>query len=292
MSGLAKFVFPLQREMWLEVWQQANERSQRPDREDAPSAADVRYIGVMSSNYPKLAEPESFIPVDSAAELYRLIPEHYGYVGSQIAGHHVVRGKMALPYPWGESYVRLSTLACGAIRVLVAFALTQLTDEPELITLPDSAERSNLLERASFHPERWEEPFDLYDWLCGVYYKMHSGTVHYNHTDDWWKIKSETKMVSEFVSNLFSSFCTPAGKRAFEILNMLADHYDRNWCDGLRELGNEVGLHDKGMFGESPLFQLWLLAVQQEFEVAARKAIAEHVWCEEYDKKRRDQDDD
>lgn len=291
MSGLAKPVFSLHRNVWLEAWKQAHQRSQRPNSDDSPNAADVSYIGVMSSNYPKLGELENFIPVDSAAELYRLIPEDYGYVGSQIAGTHMDRGKMALPYPWGEDYVRLSTLACGAIRVLVAFALTEFEKVPDFKALPGPAEESTLLEKAGMHPERWEEPWDLYDWLCGIYYKMHSSTIHYNHTDDWWQNKSEAKRVSEAVSAFFSSFCTPAGKRAFEILDLLAGHYDREWCTGLRELGYEVERHEHGMFGKNPLFYTWLLAVQQEFELAACSAIAEHVWVEERRKLRENEED-
>ncbi len=274
----------------LGIWDQRySKRVGAEPEEGAPDPRKVRYIGVMSAGYPR-HNGVSFTPVESGAELFSLIPESYTYIGSQIAAEHAVVGKVAVPFEWSPYHTSISGLDYGMIRVLVAFLLSQLDDG----VLPPAWSHGGVgknvsLVREELTPVVWAKPDELYQLLCRLFGEIHEayyGEYPGKYAERIPGILRRNQLVAEALSESLSE----EGRQALQILLNLGGQNERIWVDGFRELGDQVMLHDKGMF-KGDAMVLWFLAIQQEFEFACRKEVASHIWVQERQKQREGEED-
>lgn len=283
MSELGQFkpyLFPYDT---LGLWEKRHSHhSQAEPAPDAPDPREVAYIGVMSAAYPRSAGV-SFTPVESGAELFSLVPERYMYIGSQIAARHTVVGKVAIPLEWSCYHASISGLAHGMIGVLVAFLLSELDEGMLPLTgTHGGAGKNTSLVREGLMPVVWEKPDEVYELLCRLFGEIHEayyGDYAGKYTERIPGILTRNKLIAAVLSESLSE----EGKQALQILLNLGGELDRNWVDGLRELGAQVMLHDKGMFMGDTL-PFWLLAIQEEFEFACRREVASHLWVQEREK--------
>lgn len=287
LGQLEPYLFP---DDALGIWERRySKRADAEPENGAPDARKVKRIGVMSAAYPR-QNGVSFTPVDSGAELFSLVPEGYSYIGSQIAAEHAVAGKVAIPFEWSSNHTSISGLASGMIRVLVAFLLSQLEDGVLPPTLPPGGETKDAaLVRKDLAPEVWAKHDEFYDLLCRMFGEIHSA-YYGEYPGKYDERIPEILRRNELVASALSESLSQEGKQALQILLNLGGQCERNWVDGFRELGSQVMLHDKGMFkGDTML--LWFLAIQQEFELSCRQEVASHIWMQERECQRANEED-
>jgi hypothetical protein len=279
MSVPGKLVSYVSSEVGMALWRARFDSrvGVRPEK-DASNPADVSYIGVMSSDYAQMPENRLFVPVDSGAELFALVPDRYEYIGSQLAVKHRTAGKLAIPLDWSEYHCVITDPTYGMIRLLVAFLLTQIKDEGFAHSLQESND-TTVLVRHNFTPQVVGKSDELYELLCGWFGEIH--TCYYGEYPGKY-----TERIPELVArnqalvDVLYPLCSLQGQRALGILQQLGGQWSREWVAGLRELGHQALLAKDGMFAGENLIA-WLEAIQAEFEFSVRKVVASHVWVQE-----------
>lgn len=297
MSELAKLeMYLVPKDVFALLDRRYSQRSKAEPEGDAPDFRDVRYIGVMSEIYPSSYYETSLDrllrPVESAAELFSIVPEGYAYIGSLISVEHARAGKMAIPLGWSGHACTISGLAQGMIRVLVGVLLTQLADGVLPPTLPQgSATEDAGLARKDLTPDVWAKHEELYDLLCQMFGEIHEvyyGDYPGKYTD---RIPNILKR-NNLVATALAESLTNEGNLVLQILLKLGGEHEATWVAGFRELGTQV-MCQFGVFGGDNLIA-WKsnieLAIQKEFELACRHHVATRIYILERHKQRTEKD--